>query len=86
MKKKNIEARERKFEDVKLLNPPKETDWSSVYKMHLNAKSSFENCMNIIDSKLNTIIPVRKVKNDYKRTPRLHRITKSIIRSINRQN
>ena len=47
---------------------------------------SFDNFMQIISSNLDTHIPIRKVKKNNKKIPRLPWITKSILRSINRKN
>ena len=47
---------------------------------------SFDYLITTINSKLDTHIPMRKIKHYYKRTPRLPWISKSLLRSINRKN
>ena len=61
-------------------------DWSPVYGVD-EVNSSYDNFCDILNDQLDTCIPKQRVKlNDYKKTPRLPWITKSILRSINRKN
>ena len=60
-------------------------DWSTVYQTQ-DVNVSFDNFMRIIKSNLNTHIPLKKIKLNYKRKPRLPWISTSILRSINRKN
>ena len=62
-----------------------EIDWSFVYSTQ-NVDLSFEYFMNTINSELDTHIPMRRVKDNYKRIPKLPWISKSLLRSINRKN
>ena len=60
-------------------------DWSTVYQTQ-DVNVSFDNFMRIIKSNLNTHIPMKKIKLNNKRKPRLPWISNSILRSINRTN
>ena len=62
-----------------------DTDWSYIYKTQ-DINLSFDYFMDIINLKLNDYIPIQKNTNDYKKTPRLPWISKSLLRSINRKN
>ena len=59
-------------------------DWSRVYESD-DVNLSFDNFMNIFNAFLDDIIPKQKKNMDYKKTPRLPRISKSILPSINRK-
>ena len=60
-------------------------DWSTVHQTQ-DVNVSFDNFMRIIKSNLNTHIPMKKIKLNNKRKPRLPWISNSILRSINRKN
>ena len=61
-------------------------DWSCVYDSN-NINSSYENFLNIFNKHLDIHIPKQKNKRaNYKTSPRLPWISKSLLRSINRKN
>ena len=84
----NLNQKRRKLttENLTILqNSLKETDWSSVYSTQ-NVDLYFDYFMNIINSELDTHIPMQRDKNNYKNIPKLPWISKSLLRSINRKN
>ena len=61
-------------------------DWSSVYNIN-DVNLSFNNFMHILNNQLDIHIPKMKEKRtNYKTSPRLPWISKSLLRSINRKN
>ena len=84
----NLHKKRRKVtaENLTILpNSLKDIDWSFVYSTQ-NVDLSFEYFMNTINSELHTHIPLRRVKYNYKRIPKLPWISTSLLRSINRKN
>ena len=59
-------------------------DWSRVFESD-DINLSFDYFMEIFNFHLDNVIPKQKKKPDYKKTPRLPWISKSILRSINRK-
>ena len=68
-----------------LKNSLKEIDWTYVYNTS-DVNLSYDYFVKTITSKIDDHIPLRNIKNKYKRIPRLPWITPSILRSINRKN
>ena len=68
-----------------LQNSLKEIDWSFVYNT-TDVNLSYDKFIATITSKIDNHIPMRNIKNRYKRIPKLPWITQSILRSINRKN
>jgi len=62
-----------------------EIDWSLVYNSQ-DVDLAFDYFMNTINFELDAHIPMRVIKNNYKKNPKLPWISKSILRSINRKN
>ena len=61
-------------------------DWSSVYNTD-DVNSSYNNFLDILNEELDTCIPLQRDKvNNYKITPRLPWISKSLLRCINKKN
>ena len=67
-----------------LKNSLAEIDWSFLNTSDINL--SYENFIKTINTEIDNHIPLCNIKNNYKRTPRLPWITKSLLRSINRKN
>ena len=62
------------------------TDWSAVFDKG-DVNSSYDTFINIFNSQLDTDIPQQRDKScNYKTSPRLPWISKSLLRSINRKN
>ena len=60
-------------------------DWSYLYSID-DLDISFEHFSTTLRKQIDTDIPLQKIKNSYKKIPRLPWISKSILRSINRKN
>ena len=60
-------------------------DWSFVYNSQ-DVDLAFDHFMKTINFELDSHIPMRLIKNNYKKNPKLPWVSKSLLRSINRKN
>lgn len=63
-----------------------QVDWSNIQNDN-DVNISYDNFLNIVNEKIDNIIPVvRNKRNNYKTNPKLPWVSKSLLRSINRKN
>ena len=60
-------------------------DWSPIYDDE-DVDTCYNTFCNILNEQLDLYIPLQRDKNNYKKSPRLPWISKSLLRSINRKN